>query len=33
MSNILVDWIRDSNSWRNAMELDVLERQEKEYSF
>ncbi|EHL78047.1 DEAD/DEAH box helicase [Bacillus smithii] len=33
MSNILVDWIRDSNSWRNAMELDVLERQEKEYLF
>ncbi|WP_349729919.1 DEAD/DEAH box helicase [Peribacillus frigoritolerans] len=33
MSSVLVDWIQESNSWRNAKELDVLDRQEKEYTF
>ncbi|MEF7660151.1 DEAD/DEAH box helicase [Bacillus thuringiensis] len=33
MNNVLIDWIKDSNSWRNAKELDVLERQGEEYLF
>lgn len=33
MSNVLVDWIQDSNSWRTAKELNILDRQEKEFIF
>jgi len=33
MNNILIDWIKDSNSWKNAKSLNVLDRQEKEYPF
>ncbi|MCR6097762.1 DEAD/DEAH box helicase [Salipaludibacillus agaradhaerens] len=33
MNSILFDWIRDSNSWRNAKSLNLLNRQEKEYAF
>ncbi|WP_226683623.1 DEAD/DEAH box helicase [Sutcliffiella horikoshii] len=33
MNNILMDWIIDSNSWKNAKNLNLLDRQEKEYPF
>jgi len=33
MSNVLIDWIQDSNSWRTAKELNILDRQEKEFIF
>ncbi|MGG4166380.1 DEAD/DEAH box helicase [Rossellomorea vietnamensis] len=33
MENILIDWIKDSNSWKNAKNLNLLDRQEKEYPF
>jgi helicase len=33
MGSVLVEWIQDSNSWRSAKELDVLDRQEFKYAF
>jgi len=33
MNNILIDWIKDSNSWKSAKSLNVLDRQDKEYPF
>lgn len=33
MSSVLVDWMQNSYSWRNAKELNILDRQEKEFTF
>ncbi|TSI07659.1 DEAD/DEAH box helicase [Lysinibacillus sp. BW-2-10] len=33
MNRTLIDWILDSNYWKNAKSFNVLDRQEKEYSF
>jgi helicase len=33
MSSVIVEWIQDSSAWRNAKELNLLERQNKEFSF